>query len=112
VKVAMLLVVFASACCAREAAVNVSRKGTQKLSPSEVDKVYLSACTGVQREDVVILAFENLLTPQRRLMITNHAVNLAQATVNVGEISDCLASVTVLTLKQNQFCKHRSFKAR
>jgi len=128
VKVAMLGVVFASACCAQEAVVNVSSKGKQKWSPSEVDKVYLSACTVVQREfgdsivlrppvalvlgadtsavdfdkktillkrwdhslfaeGVVILAFEDLLTPQRRMMITNRAVNLAQATVNVREIT-------------------------
>jgi hypothetical protein len=127
VKVAMLVVAFASACCAQEAVVNVSSKGMQKWSPSEVDKVYLSACTAVQREfgdsivlrppvalvlgadanavdfdkktillkrwdhslfaeGVVMLAFEDLLTPQRRMMMTNRAVNLAQATVNIGEI--------------------------
>jgi len=50
VKVAMLVVAFASACCAQEAVVNVSGKGKQKWSPSEVDKVYLSAYTAVQRE--------------------------------------------------------------
>jgi hypothetical protein len=128
VKVAMLVVAFASACCAQEAVVNVSSKGKQKWSPSEVDKVHLSACTAVQREfgdsivlcprvalvlgadttaadfnkktiplkrwdhslfaeGVVILAFEDLLTPQRRMMTTNRAVNLAQATVNIGEIA-------------------------
>ena len=127
VRVAMLVVAFASACCAQEAVVNVSSKGKQKWSPSEVDTVYLAACTAVQREfgdsivlrppvalvlgaetnavdfdkktillkrwdhtlfaqGVVVLAFEDLLTPQRRMMITNCAVNLAQATVNIGEI--------------------------
>jgi hypothetical protein len=127
VRVAMLVVAFANACCAQEAVVNVSSKGKQKWSPSEVDTVYLSACTAVQREfgdsivlrppvalvlgadtnavdfdkktillkrwdhslfaeGVVVLAFEDLLTPQRRMMITNRAVNLAQATVNIGEI--------------------------
>jgi len=127
VRVAMLVVAFASACCAQEAVVNVSSKGKQKWSPSEVDTVYLAACTAVQREfgdsivlrppvalvlgaetnavdfdkktillkrwdhtlfaqGVVVLAFEDLLTPQRRMMITNRAVNLAQATVNIGEI--------------------------
>ena len=126
-KLAMLVAAFASACCAQEAVVNVSSKGKQKWSPSEVDKVYLSACTAVQREfgdsivlrppvalvlgadtnavdfdkktillkqwdhslfaeGVVILAFEDLLTPQRRMIITNRAVNQAQATVNIGEI--------------------------
>jgi hypothetical protein len=127
-KSAMLVAVFASVCCAQEGSVNVSSEGKQKWSPSEVNKVYLSACTAVQREfgnsivlhpnialvlgadknavnfdkktillqrwdrnlfaeGVVILAFEDLLTPQRRMMITNHAVNLAQATVNVGELT-------------------------
>jgi len=127
VRVAMLVVAFASACCAQEAVVNVSSKGKQKWSPSEVDTVYLAACTAVQREfgdsivlrppvalvlgaetnavdfdkktillkrwdhtlfaqGVVVLPFEDLLTPQRRMMITNRAVNLAQATVNIGEI--------------------------
>jgi hypothetical protein len=75
VKVAMLVVAFASACCAQEAVVNVSSKGKQKWSPSEVNS-----------EGVVILAFEDLLTPERRTMITNRALNLAQATVNIGEI--------------------------
>ena len=127
VRVAMLVVACASASCAQEAVVNVSSKGKQKWSASEVDKVYLSACTAVQREfgdsavlrppvalvlgadtnavdfdkktillkrwdhslfaeGVVILAFEDLLTPQRRMIITNRAVNLAQSTVNIGEI--------------------------
>jgi len=127
VRVAMLVVAFASACCGQEAVVNVSSKGKQKCSPSEVDTVYLAACTAVQREfgdsivlrppvalvlgaetnavdfdkktillkrwdhtlfaqGVVVLPFEDLLTPQRRMMITNRAVNLAQATVNIGEI--------------------------
>jgi len=38
-------------------------------------------------EGVVILAFEELLTPQRRMVITQRAMNLAQATVNVREIT-------------------------
>jgi hypothetical protein len=38
-------------------------------------------------EGVVILAFEDLLTPQRRMIMTNRAVNLVQDTVNAGEIS-------------------------
>lgn len=127
VKVAMFVVAFASACGAQEAIVNVSSKAKEKWSASEVDKVYLSACTAVQREfgdsivlrppvalvlgadtnavdfdkktillkrwdyslfaeGVVILAFEDLLTPRRRMMITNRAVNSTQATVNIGEI--------------------------
>ena len=123
----VLVATLASVCCAQEGSVNVSSEGKQKWSPSEVNKVYLSACTAVQREfgssivrptialvvgadkdavdldkktillkrwdrslfaeGVVILAFEDLLTPQRRMMMTSRAVNLAQATVNVGEIT-------------------------
>ena len=127
-KLAMLVVAFATLCCAQEGSVNITSEGKQKWSPSEVNSVYLSACTAVQREfdhgivlrptirlvlgadtnavnfdkktillkrwdrnlfaeGVVILAFEGLLTPERRLTITNHAVNLAQATVNVREIT-------------------------
>jgi len=127
-KLAMLVLAFASVCCAQEGTVNVSSEGRQKWSPSEVNKVYLSACTAVQREfdnsivlrptialvlgadknavnfdkktillkhwdrslfaeGVVILAFEDLLTPQRRMEMTNRAVNLAQATINIGEIT-------------------------
>jgi len=126
-KSAMLIATFASACWAQEGSVNVGSEGKQKWSPSEVNKVYLSACTAVQREfgnsivrptialvlgadkdavdfnkktillkrwdrslfaeGVVILAFQDLLTPQRRMVITNRAMNLAQATVNVREIT-------------------------
>src|SRR3954462_5568575 len=50
VKAVMVVVVFACACCAQEAIVNVSSKGKQKWSRSEVDKIYLSACTAVQKE--------------------------------------------------------------
>jgi hypothetical protein len=125
-KSAMLVAAFASVCCAQEGSVIISGEGKQKWSPSEVNRVYLSACTAVQREfsnsivlrptialvlgadknavnfdkktvllkrwdrsliaeGVVMLAFEDLLTPQRRMMITSRAVNLAQATVNIGE---------------------------
>ena len=49
-KLAMLVVAFASVCCAQEGTVNVSSEGKQKWSPSEVNKVYRSACTAVQRE--------------------------------------------------------------
>jgi mitochondrial fission protein ELM1 len=127
-KSAMLVMALASVCCAQEDSVNVSSEGKQRWSPSEVNKVYLSACTAVQKEfgnsivlrpsialvlgadknavnfdkktillkrwdrslfaeGVVILAFEDLLTPQRRMVITQRAMNLAQATVNVGEIT-------------------------
>jgi len=128
--------------------VNVSSKGKQKCSPSEVDKIYLSACTAVQREfgdsivlrpavalvlgadtnagdfdkktillkrwerslfaqGVVILAFEGILTPQRRMTITNRAVNLAQATVDVaGSVSDCLAKCQRMDTSKNVFCEY------
>jgi hypothetical protein len=127
VKTVMVVLVFACACCAQEAVVNVSSKGKQKWSRSEVDKIYLSACTAVQKEfgngiilrpsidlvlgsdknivyfdkktillkrwdrslfaeGVVILAFEEMLTPERRVTITNRAVTWAQATVDVGEL--------------------------
>ena len=127
-KLAMLVVAFASMGCAQDGTVNVNSNGKQKWSPSEVNRVYLSACTAVEREfgarelrhpnitlvvgadqnavdfdkkevrlkrwdqglfaeGVVILAFEGILTPERRMIITNRAVNLAQATVNVRELS-------------------------
>ena len=37
-------------------------------------------------QGVVILAFEDLLTPQRRMIMTNRAVNLAEAAVDVREM--------------------------
>ena len=127
-KLGMLVLAMATVGCAQEGIVNVNNKGKQKWSPSEVNRVYLSACTAVEREfgnrilprpnialvlgadknavdfdketillkswdrglfaeGVVILAFEGLLTPERRMMIANRAVNLAQATVNVSEIT-------------------------
>jgi hypothetical protein len=46
--------------------------------------------TGWDRElfaqGVVVLAFEDLLTPQRRIIMTNRAVNLAEATVDIREM--------------------------
>lgn len=127
-KLMMLVVVFAAMGCAQEGIVNVNSEGKQKWSPPELNRVYLSACTAVEREfgnrmllrpnnalvlgadknavdfdkktillkswdrgmfaeGVVILAYEGLLTPERRMMITNRAVNLAQGTVNVREIT-------------------------
>lgn len=126
-KLLMLLVALTGMGRAQEGAVSVHSQGKQKWSPFEVNQVYLSACTAVEREfgdrklrpnialvlgadkdvvdfdkktillkrwdlglfaeGVVILAFEGLLTPERKMMITNRAVNLAQATVNVREIT-------------------------
>ena len=122
-----LALTFAIACSAQQAFVSVSTKGKHKWPSAEVDKIYLSACSTVQREfgnsmalrpsiglvlgadkdavdfdnkrvllkrwdrnlfaqGVVILAFEDLLTPQRKMIMTNRAVNLAEATVDVREM--------------------------
>lgn len=127
VKIAFLVVMFATVCFAQEAFVSVSTKGKQTWSLREVNEIYLSACSAVQREfgnsvalrpsialvlgvdqnavdfnnkrvllkrwdrnlfaqGVVILAFEDLLTPQRRMIMTNRAVNLAEATVDFREM--------------------------
>lgn len=127
-KLLMLPVALAGMGCAQEGAVSVHSEGKQQWSPSEVNRVYLSACTAVEREfgdrklrhpnitlvlgadqnavdfdkkkvllrrwdqglfaeGVVILAFEGILTPERRMIITNRAVSLAQATVNVSELA-------------------------
>ena len=127
-KLVMLVLVFASIARAQEGTVNVYSEGKQKWSPSEVNRVYLSACTALEREfgdrklrhpnitlvlgadqnavdfdkkkvllrrwdqglfaeGVVILAFEGILTPERRMILTNRAVSLAQATVNVSELA-------------------------
>jgi len=48
-KLAMVVVAFASMCCDQEDIVNVGSTSKQKWSPSEVNKVYLSACSAVQR---------------------------------------------------------------
>jgi hypothetical protein len=123
VKIAILAVALVSACGAQEAMVNVSTKGKQEWSQAEVNKIYLSACSAVQREfgnneilrprialilgadkdvldfdkktvllvrwdrnlfaqGVVILAFEDLLSPRRRMLMANRAVNWADATVD------------------------------
>ena len=127
-KLVMLVSAFASIARAQEGTVNVYSGGKQKWSASEVNRVYVSACTAVEREfgdrklrhpniklvlgagqnavdfdkktvllrrwdqslfaeGVVILAFEGILTPERRMIITNRAVSLAQATVNVSELA-------------------------
>ena len=127
VKITLLVLTFAAACSAQEAFVSVSTKGKQMWSLREVNKIYLSACSAVQREfgssmalrpsialllgadknavdfnnkrvllkrwdpnlfaqGVVILAFEDLLTPQRRMIMTNRAMNLAEATVDFREV--------------------------
>jgi len=127
VNIAFLVVTLAIAGSAQQAFVSVSTKGKQPWSLPEVNKIYLSACSAVQREfgnsmalhpsiglvlgadmdavdfsskkvllkrwdrslfaqGVVLLAFEDLLTPQRKMIITNRAVNLAEATVDVSQL--------------------------
>ena len=127
VSTAILAVAFATPCCAQDALVSVTSKGKQEVSSFEVNKIYLSACSAVQREfgnsnalrptialilgadkdaldfnrktillkrwnrdlfaqGVVILAFEDLLTPQRRMVITNRAVSWADATIDSREM--------------------------
>ena len=127
INLAILSVTLAIACSGQQALVSVSSSGTQKWSSAEVTKIYLSACSAVQREfgnsmvlrppirlllgankdavdfnnkrvllkrwdrtlfaqGVVILALEDLLTPQRKMIMTNRAVNLAEATVDIREM--------------------------
>ena len=127
-KVAVLVLTLASACLAQEPLVTVSTKGKQQWPAAEVDKIYLSACTAVQREfggdravrprvalvlgsdkngvnfdagevvlikwdrdlfaqGVVVLAFEDLLTVERRERIAKRALNWTDATVEVAQIA-------------------------
>jgi hypothetical protein len=124
---ALLAVAFATACCAQDTLVTVSGKGKQTPSSVEVNKIYLSACSAVQREfgnsnevhppialvlgaekdavnfnsktillkrwdrslfaqGVVLLAFEDLLTSQRRMIITSRALSWADATIDAQEM--------------------------
>ena len=127
VNTGILAVLFATACCAQDALVSISSKSKQRVSSFEVNKIYVLACSAVQREfgnsnalhppialvvgadkdavdldkkqillkrwnrglfaqGVVILAFEDLLTPQRRTIITNRAVSWADATIDAREM--------------------------
>lgn len=124
-----LTLTLAIACLAQEGMVTVtSRERQRSPKKEEVNKIYLSACSAVQREfansnairppitlvlgadknavdfdkrtvllikwdrdlfaqGVVILAFEDLLSPQRRMMVAKRAVSWADATVEVSEIA-------------------------
>lgn len=127
-KVAVVAFTLTTACLAQEALVTVSDNGKHKWHAEEVDKIYLSACTTVQREfggdravrprvalvlgsdkngvnfdagqvvlvkwdrdlfaqGVVILAFEDLMTAERRVRIAKRALNWTDATVNVAQIA-------------------------
>ena len=124
-KVAVVALTLTTACLAQEPLVTVRDKGKHKWHTEEVDKIYLSACTAVQREfggdrtvrprvalvlgsdknavnfdtvevvltkwdrdlfaqGVVILAFEELMTADRRVRIAKRALNWTDATVEVA----------------------------
>lgn len=127
-KVAVVAFTLTTACLAQEPLVTVSDKGNHKWHAEEVDKIYLSACTAVQREfggdrtvrprvalvlgsakngvnfdpaeillikwdrdlfaqGVVILAFEDLMTAERRVRIAKRALNWTDATVEMAQIA-------------------------
>jgi len=127
-KVAVIAFTLTAACLAQEPLVTVSDKGKHKWPAEEVDKIYLSACTAVQREfggnrtvrprvalvlgsdkngvnfdagevllvkwdrdlfaqGVVILAFEDLMTAERRARIARRALHWTDATVEVAQIA-------------------------
>ncbi len=125
-KAAVLALTLTTACLAQESLITVSNKGKQKWPPQEVDKIYFSVCSAVQREfggdrtvsprlalvlgadknavdfdnkkivlikwnrelfaqAVVLLAFEDLMTEQRRRTIARRALNWAGATIDVAQ---------------------------
>lgn len=127
-KVAVVALTLTTACLAQEPLVTVSDKGKHKWPAEEVDKIYLSACTAVQREfggdgavrprvvvvlgsdknavklseseillvkwdralfaqGVVILAFEDLMTVERRVRLAKRVLNWTDATVGVAQIA-------------------------
>lgn len=92
-KLAMLLLAFASLCCAQESTVNVSSEGKQKWSPSEVSTAYLSACTAMQRE------FGDSLVLRPAIALVDHQVTAGQR-------------VTVLTLSRERVSQVGLLKAK
>jgi len=126
-KLTLVTLALAIACFAQDSMVTVTSKGKQKWPAQEVDKIYLSACSAVQREfggtavrppvtlvlgadkdgvdltkrtiqlikwdrdlfaqGVVLLAFQDLLSPQRRVNMAKRAVNLLDETVDIGEVA-------------------------
>jgi hypothetical protein len=127
-KVAVVALTLTTACLAQEPLVTVSDKGKHKWPADEVDKIYLSVCTAVQREfggdravrprvalvlgsdrnavdfdagevvlvkwdrdlfaqGVVLLAFEDLMTVERRVRIAKRALNWTDATLEVAQIA-------------------------
>jgi len=49
-KAAVVALTLTTACLAQESFVTVSNKGKEKWPAQEVDKIYLSACSAVQKE--------------------------------------------------------------
>jgi hypothetical protein len=120
---AFLVVTLATVCIAQEG-LTVHRNGKQKISTAAAEKVYLSACSAVQREfganravrprvtlvlgadknivlpdqreirlikwdrflfaqGIVIFAFDDLMTPDYRMILAKRAVSWADATVEI-----------------------------
>jgi hypothetical protein len=127
VKLAMVVLALATACYAQDG-LSVQSRGRQKWPDAEAQKIYLSACSVVQREfrrnrplapqitlvlgadknevwftgreirltnwnryafaqGVVWLAFEDLMPSQQKLAIATRAVNWADSTVAVEELT-------------------------
>ena len=127
IKFAGIVLVLATACSAQEG-LNVQSNGNQKWPPAEAQKIYLSACSAVQREfggnrqlapqvtlvlgakkneielatreirltkwdsnafaqAAVWFAFEELMPSQKRLAIATRALNWADSTVSVEQLT-------------------------
>jgi hypothetical protein len=127
IKFAGIVLVLTTACSAQEG-LNVRNKGAQKWPAAEAQKIYLSACTVVQREfggnrplvpqvtlvlgakkneiefarreirltqwnsnafaqGAVWLAFEELMPSQKRLDIATWAVNSADSTISIEQLT-------------------------
>ena len=72
IKFAGIVLVLATACSAQEG-LNVQSKGKQKWPAAEAQKIYLSACSVVQREFGVIVASHpksRLYSAQRRMRLS------------------------------------------
>ncbi len=126
-KAIVVALTLTTACLAQESFVTVSNKGKQKWPAQEVDKIYVSVCSAVQKEfgdgralaprlalvlgadtngvnfdkkevmlvkwarelfaqGVVLLAFEDLMTEQRRATIARRALNWADSTIDVAQV--------------------------
>jgi len=122
----ILILSLATPCLAQEG-LTIHRKAKQKWPAAEAEKIYLSACSTVQREfgsnravrpqvtvvlgadkdavlfdereimltkwdrrlfaqGVVVLAFEDLMPVEQRLILAKRAVNWADATVEIERV--------------------------